>query len=394
LAAAAQPTAAPFDVEALREREFPLVARAPYLNAAAVAPLPERARRVVDDYNLRRAGLHDLTGDDFEPVLAAAREAAARLIGADADEIALLSNTSFGINLAAHALPLAPGKRVVVSDREFPANVYPWMQRADASGAELTLVPTDRWGRPDEESILAELASGDVGIFALSAVQFASGYRADLERFGRACRDNGVYFVVDAIQALGQVPVDVRAAGIDVLACGGHKWLCSPFGTGFAYVRRELVTALEPRVVGWTAMAGTLDYSKLCDYRYEFWETARRFEVGTMAFHDVAGMTQSIGLLQEIGPENIHRHQMDLLDPLVEWLGESGGGEIVSDLRPAHRSGILCFRPADAEGAYAELTRAGVACVLREGAVRISPHLYNTHDEIATVIEVLSRSGR
>ncbi|HEX8430877.1 MAG TPA: aminotransferase class V-fold PLP-dependent enzyme, partial [Longimicrobium sp.] len=109
--AAAQPIAAPFDVDALREREFPLVARAPYLNAAAVAPLPERARRVVDDYNLRRAGLHDLTGDDFEPVLTAARQAAARLIGADADEIALLSNTSFGINLAAHALPLAPGTR-------------------------------------------------------------------------------------------------------------------------------------------------------------------------------------------------------------------------------------------------------------------------------------------
>jgi selenocysteine lyase/cysteine desulfurase len=283
---------------------------------------------------------------------------------------------------------------VVVSDREFPANVYPWMQLARSTGATLDLVPADEFGRPDEARILAELERGDVGIFALSAVQFASGYNAVLERFGSVCRARGTFFVVDAIQSLGQVPMDVRAADVDVLATGGHKWLCGPFGTGFTYVRRELVTAAGTARGGVDGDGGTLDYSRLVDYRYEFWETARRFEVGTMAFHDVAGMTQSIGLLQEIGPDNIHRHQMDLLDPLVEWLGESGGGEIVSDLRPAHRSGILCFRPADAEGAYAELTRAGVACVLREGAVRISPHLYNTHDEIATVIEVLSRSGR
>ena len=388
------PPARPIDVAALREREFPLVTRAPYLNAASVAPLPECARRAVDAYNLRRAAGHDLTDDDFEPTLARARAAAARLIGADADEIALLPNTSFGINLAAHVLPLEPGKRVVVSDREFPANVYPWMQRARSMGTELTLVPADERGRPDEERLLAELASGDVGIFALSAVQFASGYRADLERFGRVCRDNGIRFVVDAIQALGQLPMDVRAAHVDILATGGQKWLCSPTGTGFAYVRRELVAELEPSVVGWTAMAGTLDYSRLCDYRYEFWETARRFEVATPAFQDVAGMTEAVTLLDRVGPRNIHRHLVELLDPLVEWLRDNDGGEIVSDLRPAHRTGILCFRPADAELAYQALTRAGVVCVLREGALRISPHLYNTHDEIATVIDVLSRRDR
>ena len=383
-------TLAPFDVHALREREFPSATRAPYLNAAAVAPLPERAVRAVDAYNRRRASAHDLAGDDFEPTLARAREAAARLVGAHADEIALLPNTSFGINLAAHVLPLHPGRRVVVSDREFPANVYPWMQLARNGGAALDLVPSDEHGRPDEARLLAEIERGDVGIFALSAVQFASGYNAVLERFGRACREHGTFFVVDAIQALGQVPVDVRAARVDVLATGGHKWLCGPFGTGFAYVRRELAAELEPRVVGWTAMAGTLDYSRLLDYRYEFWDTARRFEVATLPFQDVAGLTESMTMLDEVGPARIREHLLGLLDPLVGWIQETESAEIVSALRPEHRSGIFCFRPRDAERAFQALTRAGVACVLREGAIRVSPHLYNTENDIAVVMEVLS----
>jgi selenocysteine lyase/cysteine desulfurase len=391
LAASAQTAAPALDVRALREREFPTATRAPYLNAAAVAPLPERAVRAIDAFNRRRASAHDLTGDDFEPTLTRAREAAARLVGADADEIALLPNTSYGINLAAHVLPLRPGQRVVVSDREFPANVYPWMQLARNAGVTLDLVPADEFGRPDEARILSELERGDVGIFALSSVQFASGYNAVLERFGSVCREQGIFFVVDAIQSLGQVPVDVRAAGVDVLATGGHKWLCSPFGTGFAYVRRELVTQLEPRVVGWTAMEGTLDYSRLLDYRYEFWDTARRFEVATLPFQDIAGMTESLTLLHEVGPGNIRRHVLELLDPLVEWLRSTGAAEIVSDLRPEHRSGIFCFRPPDAERAFRALGRAGVNCVLREGAIRISPHLYNTDDDVAVVMDVLSR---
>jgi selenocysteine lyase/cysteine desulfurase len=387
----AQAPAQPFDFRALRDREFPTAARAPYLNAASMGPLPERAVRAVDAYNRRRASAHDLTGDDFEPTLARAREAAARLIGAHADEIALLPNTSAGINLAAHVLPLRPGQRVVVSDREFPANVYPWMRLARETGARLDLVPADVHGRPDEARLLAELERGDVGIFALSVVQFASGYNAVLERFGRVCRARGIFFVVDAIQALGQVPIDVRAAEIDLLATGAQKWLCSPFGTGFAYVRGELVAGLEPRTVGWTAMAGTEDYSRLVDYRYEFRDTARRFEVATPPFQDVAGMTESLALLCEVGPARIHRHQLALLDPLVEWIGATGAAQIVSDLRPEHRSGIFCFRPPDAERAFRALTRAGVACVLREGAIRISPHLYNTEEDIAVVMEVLSR---
>jgi selenocysteine lyase/cysteine desulfurase len=384
--------APPFDVRALREREFPsLDARPPYLNAASMAPLPVRARAACEAHLARRADVHAMRGDDFEPTLQRARASAARLVNASPDEIALLPNTSYGINLAAQCLPIEEGRRIVVSDQEFPANVYPWINVAMEGRARVDVVHTDGLGRPDEARLLEEIARGDVGIFALSAVQFATGWNADLARFGRACREHGTWFVVDGIQALGCVPVDVREAEVDVLATAGHKWLCGPFGTGFAYVRRELVDRMEPRIVGWTAMEASADLTRCVDYRWEWVPTARRFEVGTQAWQDVAGFTAAVELLLETGIERIREHVFGLLDPLAGWLAEQEDATIVSDLAPGRRSGVFAFRLGDTDRAYATLHRAGVMCALREGSVRIAPHLYNTAEEIATVIEMLER---
>jgi len=384
--------AGPIDVPALREREFPhLDGQPPYLNAASLAPLPERARRAVDAYNARRGAVHQLRGDDFDPTLHRARAAAARLVNASPDEIALLPNTSHGLNLAAQCLPLEEGRRVVVSNFEFPANVYPWVALAREGRARVDVVPADALGRPDEARLLAEIARGDVGIFALSAVQFATGWNADLARFGEACREHGTWFVVDAIQALGCIPVDVRAAGVDVLATAGHKWLCGPFGTGFAYIRGELAGSLEPRVVGWTALEASADLAACVRYRWEFVEHARRFEVGTQPLQDVAGFTQSLELLLETGIERIRDHVFALLDPLAAWLAEQEDAVIVSRMEEGRRSGVFAFRLGDTERAYAALHRARVGCSLREGAIRVAPHLYNTADDIGRVMEILER---
>jgi cysteine desulfurase/selenocysteine lyase len=376
------------DFRALRDREFPHVARAPWLNAASMGPLPERARAAVEAYNRRRSDIHSMRGEDFEPVLARARNAAARLVGADADEIALLPNTSHGINLAALSLPLEPGRRVILSDREFPANVYPWLALRETRGLHVDVIPTDARGNPDEARLLEEIVRGDVGILAISAVQFTSGWVADLDALGRACRAHGAFLVVDAIQAIGQMPVDARASHVDVLATGCHKWLCSPFGTGFTYVRRELIERMEPRVVGWTAMAASADLERVLDYAPGWVEGARRFEVATQPWQDYAGMAQAAELLLEAGPARIREHVLALLDPLAAWM-EERGMEIASDLRPERRSGIFAFTMPDAAGAYRALHRAGVGCVLREGAVRLSPHLYNQPEDMGRVMDVL-----
>lgn len=380
-----------FDVGRLREEEFPAVGEGIYLNAAAVTPLPERARRAVDLVNQGRSRIHTLSDPDLLAGLAAARETAARLVGAEAEEIALGGNTSYGINLAALSLPVAPGSTVVASAGEFPTNVYPWMER---ERLRLELVPRDALGWPDEARILERLDRGDVSILALSSVQFASGYRADLERFGRVCRERGIFFVVDGIQSLGQIPLDVRAAGIDVLAAGGHKWLCSPFGTGFAYVRRELVERMEPRMVGWTGMQSCADVESLLDYRWDPRVDARRFEVGTLAFQDFAGFTASLDLLMETGLPAIEAHIRALLEPVVDWVDANPEVEAASPADGARRSGIYCFRPPRVERVHAALGEAGVVCVVREGAIRLSPHLYNTRGEMERVVELLEASRR
>ncbi len=379
------------DVEALRAREFPAMRETTYLNAASVTPVPERTRAAVEAMTLRRSRIHEWEDADFGDTLQRARAAAARLVGADPDEIALGGNTSFGINLAAQCLPVRPGSVVVASDREFPANVYPWM--GPASRARLEIVPTDPLGRPDEDRLLERLDRGDVAVFALSAVQFATGWRADLPKLGRFCRERGIFFVVDAIQSLGQIPLDVREAEVDVLATGGHKWLCAPFGTGFAYVRRELLPRMEPQVVGWASMQASADLSHLLDYRWGFVEEARKFEVATLPFHDLAGFAASLELLLEVGVERVRAHLAEILEPLAAWAAERPGTEVVSDLHPERRSGIFCFRPPSPERAFAALTDAGVTCVLREGAIRLSPHLYNDAADVERVIDVLERGG-
>jgi selenocysteine lyase/cysteine desulfurase len=378
------------ELASVRASEFPFARDAVYLNAASVGALPERALRAVEAFNRRRARVHELADEDFVLPVRRSRERAARLIGAEPAEIALLGNTSYGINLAALSLPVERGSTVVASHGEFPANVYPWMGREHL---RLELVPTDPLGRPDEARLMERLDRGDVSVFALSHVQFATGWRADLEALGRFCRERGIFFVVDAIQSLGHLPLDVRAAHVDVLACGGHKWLCAPFGTGFAYVRRELLPRLEPAVVGWTGMRASSDLTALLDYRWELHPDARRFEVSTLGFQDFAGFAESLGLLLEVGVERIEAHLRRLLAPLVEWLRERPEVAVVSDLDPARRSGIFCFRPPAAESVHAALQAGGVACGVREGAIRLSPHLYNDESDIERVIRILSEHG-
>jgi len=383
------PSSDPLPGDSIRASEFDGLAGAVYLNAASAGPTPERTRAAVEEYNRRRTRIHELAEPDFSVPLRRCREAAARLIGADAAEIALGGNTSFGLNLAAMGLRLDPGSTIVTTDGEFPANVFPWMaQRARGVGFEL--VPVDARGLPDEERLLDRLDRGDVSVLTLSHVQFGSGYRADLARFGEACRERGIVFVVDAIQSAGCLPIDVRRMQIDVLATGGHKWLCGPFGTGFAYVRAEIQDRLEPLAIGWTSMEACRDFAHLTDYEWGFVPGARRYEVATPPFQDLLGLAHSIELLLEVGVERIADHVLSLIDPLAAWLGDRPVAPIVSDMEAARRSGILSFRTPRPEQTFEALGRAGVVCVLRESAIRISPHLYNTRSEIDRVIDVLS----
>src|SRR4051812_45488114 len=216
-----------YDLELLRAQEFPWVGETIYLNHASVGPLPERTRVALEAFNRKRAAPHQLPDRDLMATLSDSRSLAAELVGAAPEEIGLAINTGFGLSLAARALPLQRGDIVLTSDREFPANVYPWMMLKD-SGVELELVPTTPDGWPDEERLVERLRDARVRVLAISLVQFSNGYTVDLGRLSAATRASGAYLVVDAIQGVGQVPLDLRQTPVDILACGGQKWLLSP----------------------------------------------------------------------------------------------------------------------------------------------------------------------
>lgn len=371
----------------LRASEFPWTADTAYLNNASIGPIPERTRRILDAFNAKRTAPHLLPDRDLFAGLQAARDAAARLINADTGEIALATNTGFGLNLAAHALPLAQGDRVILSDREFPANVYPWLMLRK-QGVEVTLAPCTREGWPDEDYLLSALRDPRVKVLAVSFVQFSNGFRADLKKLSAAARANGTLLVVDGIQGVGNSVLDVRDTAVDILACGGQKWLLSPWGSGFVYVRKALIPTIEPAMIGWMAFEGTDDFSRLTEYNPTFRADARRFEMITLPYQDFYGFTQSVELLLEIGIPEIAEVTRSLHDPILNW-ADAHGMRVVSPRDERHRSAILCIAPEEPVEAYHALKRARIVCSLREGAIRLSPHCYNTVGEMEKVLDVL-----
>ena len=380
-----------YDLTALREREFPWASRgdAIYLNNASTGPLPARTLEAVDAFNKLRTEPYRISDADELGTVRKSRELVAKLIGASPTEIACMVNTTYGINVAARALPIGEGDVVLSYGREFPANVYPWMA-LERRGVRFEQIPCDVDGLPDEAWLYQALDREGVKVVSISWVQFANGYRTDLAALGRECHARGIYFVVDAIQGLGAATLDVHACDIDILACGGQKWLLSPWGTGFAYVKEELIRQLEPGVVGWMATRGSEDFSRLVDYDFTYYDDARRFEVVTLPYQDFAGFNSSLELLLELGPEAVERHVAGLVDMAVEWASSRGDVRLVTPADAARRAGIVAMVPrGDVRAASERLTEAKIAHSLREGAIRLAPHCYNTEEEVGTALAVM-----
>jgi selenocysteine lyase/cysteine desulfurase len=359
------------------------------MDHASTGPLPARTRDAIASLGARRAEPFRLTPDDFFPVHAKARERAAQLIGATPDTIALMTNTSHGVNLAARALAYGKGDVILSTDGEFPANVYPWMAAARARGAEFRLLPLIG-DVPDEAALMRAIETDSrVKVVSISWVSFWSGHRFDIAAVGAACRARGILFFVDAIQGLGPLALDVIAANVDVLACGAQKWLVSPWGVGFTYVRKELIAQLEPSEVGWWAQASSGDYARFLDYDPSWAADARRFEVITLDFVGFNAMAESIGLLLELGPSAVEAHVKSLADRAVAFAGSAKGVELVTPREASRRAGVIAFRTADVAASSARLTAAKVCHSVRTGCIRLAPHFYNTMHEVDTALGLL-----
>ena len=364
---------------------FPSVANQVYLNHAACSPLPtptiQAAQTLLEEQHLYGCRYsHGWSG-----LVEQIRKTAARFIGASEDEVALTRNTSHGLLLVANGLPWRAGDNLIVPQEEFTANVYPWLTLR-GRGVEVRFAPV-RDHRILPEDIEAQM-DARTRLVAISAVQFGSGFRCDLHAIAALCRAHGVLLCVDGIQALGQMPFNVNDPQVDFLSAGGPKWLMAPLGTGIFYCRKPLIERLAPVFMGWRSTTNPDDY-----YRYDMpWHpTARRFEEATLNIPGLLGLQASMNLLAEAGLERIRAHLLRLTDALAEGLKARGYVVTTPMEYPTERSGILCFKHPTLKAAeiHERLTAANVVVSLRGEVIRVSPHFYNTPDDIEALLQAL-----
>jgi len=382
-------------------RLFPGATERVFLDAAAVSLTSTRAAEVVArfvDLVTRdpRAAHH---GGDA----ARAREAAAGLIGARPEQIALSPATTLALNVAADAVPLRRGDNVVTTDLEFMSVVVPWLEKCRAVEAELRVVRHEG-GRIEADAVVARLDDRTRAV-VLSSVQWTNGFRLDVQRIGRECRRRGIPFVVDAIQQLGALPLDVEACAIDYLACAGHKWLTSPTGLGFVYASAGFTerfrptltyaaTAVPPRG-DWPESWTDPDYDPIQTYALP--RTAARFEIGVHhGASGAGGLAAALGIFAELGPARMADHVMALGDRAAAGL-RALDLEVVTHLDRAHRSGLTVFRagpsPKDDLALRDYLLGRGIVVSVRYtsgvGGVRVSTHVYNDESDVDRLLEAV-----
>jgi selenocysteine lyase/cysteine desulfurase len=370
-------------------KEFPFIDKITYLNHASWAPLPKRSVKAAELFlkyaTLKKTDDLDKLGFDL---LNDTRKKIARMIHAETSEIGFSFNTSYGLNIAVQGLDLKPKDKVLLPDVEFPANVYPWLN-LKRKGVKIELIRS-RNGFFDMDEFLRSIDKR-TRVLSISFIQFHNGFKNDLERIGEICQENDIFYVVDAIQGMGVMDLDVNKARIDFLSSGGAKWLCGGGGNGFFYYSNEAKRKLDPVFFGWMGVDWKLNFTDLLKFDLKPFPDARCFATGSYPYESVMILNSSLELLLEIGIPKIQRHTLYLLDILIDYLKDSPY-QIKSSLEPMHRSSILSFSGKNSKILFDKLCKKNIVVSYREKAIRVSPHFYNSEEEIERLIEVLRKN--
>jgi selenocysteine lyase/cysteine desulfurase len=365
---------------------FPVTRSLNYLNHAAVSPPPTPTIAAVE------AQLHDVSANgslnyrDWVATKDRARQLLAAMLGARPEQVAFLRNTSDGLSSVANGLSWQTGDNLVTFSKEFPSNVYPWLRLRDAKGVEVR-VCEERNGRIDLSELI-NVIDTRTRVVAISHVQYASGFRADLEQLARAARRYDALLVVDVIQSLGVIPIDVKSELIDVAAAAGHKWLLTPEGIGLLYLSDRARDRIEPTLVGWVSVPNPDDYTNFS----QGWNKGTlAWESGTGPSALFYGLETSLRLLSETGVEVIAKYLEALTDHLCDRLTNSDY-EIVSSRARHEKSQIVCIRHKNYRtpmSMYVHLKDRNIITAPRGDRLRISPHFYNTLEEIDALVDSL-----
>jgi selenocysteine lyase/cysteine desulfurase len=345
-----------------------------YLNTGASAPLPRPVAEAVQGFVERHGYDSPATGDMYQCAFDAydeAREAVADLVGATESEIALTQSTTDGINRIACASEWESGDAVVTTDVEHPSGELPWRRLADLFGVEVRVVETDR-GRLDTDDVAAVL-DDDVRLVSLSATDWEYGCRLPVRAVTELAHDVDARVLVDAVQAVGQRPVDLAEWGADFVAAAGHKWLLGPWGAGFLYVREGAEEWLTPRAIGYRGLAAA------DDGEYEYKPGAQRLEVATANPAPYAGLVEAIEGAQAAGVES----RVARIEELTDYLKSRLGDDQLLSPREFH-SGLVTVAVDDPQGTVDRLDDAGVKVrvIPSIDCVRASVHAFNTRDDL------------
>jgi len=372
------------------EQDFPTADQFVYLNAANVALMYSGAEQVIKEWvaDVAQNGSNNFDEDAEDNVFKDLHRRTAHLINATADDIA--AGSSATELLCSLAWAVSPGKdqNVVSTEIVFPSTVYPWHRVANSTGCEIRLAKEkNNFMHPDD---IIDLIDQHTAVVCISHVEYGNGQTFDLQLLAEAAQEHDALLVVDATQSAGAIPIDVQACPVDALISGAYKWLCGPFGAAFMYVAPHLSEKLEPGLVGFRSHKNMWD---LDASRIDYPQAAKKFEFSTMAFGCAIGLTRAIDFLNEVGVESIFQYNRQLADILITGL-RSRDAVITSPLDDEDRSSIVTayFENIDSKEIIKGLKAAQVFVSSRAGAIRFSPHLYNTAEDMDSALAEIDNS--
>jgi cysteine desulfurase / selenocysteine lyase len=366
-----------------------------WLNAAHQGPMPQPAIEAAEQALVAKASPHLINDSAFVDVPRRLREALGRLIGAPAEEIILGNSASWGLHVLASGLRWHDGDEVIVLCDEFPATIFPWFitERQGVTVRQLELgEPTLRPERLEEE------LSRRTRVVALNWVRSLTGHRVDVEGLRDVCERAGVHLILNVTQGLGAVPLDVQATPVAAISCSGFKWLCGPYATGFAWVRPDLLQSMLPIQCYWLGLpdGADLDLNREGDHRPRSHLGARAYDVfGTANFLNFIPWTVAIEHLLAQGIQAIAAHDQALVEQLIGSLDLSTF-RLISPALPHERAAIVVISTGDVNRnreIHQRLESSGIDVALRDGNIRLSPHLYNTPAQIREVTQLLAEIG-
>lgn len=354
-----------------------------YFNHAAIGPWCQPVLDRIAEYSSQRSGLMVENFPFFLEKNASARVKLAKLLGAESNRLAWVDNVSNGLNILANGIEWHPGDRIILNDIEFPSNIYPFLNLQNY-GVEIDIVKS-RNGVVDIEDI-ENAITPRTRLVSISLVQFLSGYRADIDAIGSLCKEKGIIFCVDAIQAAGVVEIDVEKSKIDFLSGGTQKWLMSSQGLSYIYITEELQSEITQRNVGW---ASVNDAWNLLDYNLSLKSSAERFQNGTINVLGVCLFDAALDLFHGFGMSNVERNILENTEYFTNQLSEIGVEPILKNAEKKNRAGIVTFKHERSNEIFEFLQSKRIYGAVRQGMIRFSPHFYNTQEEIDLVIKEL-----